>query len=439
MSRFEWLKSVWAIVAAMVLGAVIGLYAPGWAFVLSNIGNMYISFLIMCVPPIMLTAISSSLARLVNNESAGRHIRRMLVVFASFMLTVGTVAVLTMLVFKPGGTLSQEAQVAIGQMIRSTQSGAAAGAAGTAGTGGGWADLFLGIIPQNMFAAVVESNYPQILFVSILLGLLLGFVRLPSTGQLVELAELGFKMFQQAISWSTYVLPVAILGIVAGQVARTGFEIVFALIKLLAVGLSISVVMALAAMMLMSRVLSVSWGELWSVLRRPIVMGFGTSNSMAVMPLLMDSLEDGFRLPRQLVNLVVPLSVLIARNANVLYGGMMLMFAAQLYNVDLTAGNVIVLILATVIGTLVGAGMPTIPFLTALTVVAHPMGFPIEAIIPIFVAILPVLDPFGTSAAVTLHAAASSVIIGKSKDAPQPMPAGGVGARASSRPVGAMD
>lgn len=433
MDRFEWLKSVWAIVIAMVLGAVIGLYAPTWAMVLSNVGNMYISFLIMCVPPIMLTAVSSSLARLVNNESAGGRIRRMLFVFTGFMLTVSTVTVLTMHVVKPGGTLSQEAQVAIGQMIRSSQNSVAVA------TGGGWADLFLGIVPQNMFAAVVESNYPQILFVAILLGLLLGFVKLPSSEQLVELAELGFKMFQQAISWSTYVLPVAILGIVAGQVARTGFEIVLALIKLLAVGLAISVVMASAAMMIMSRVLSVSWRKLWSTLRRPIVMGFGTSNSMAVMPLLMDALEDGFRLPRQLVNLVVPLSVLIARNANVLYGGMMLMFAAQLYNIDLTAENVIVLILATVIGTLVGAGMPTIPFLTALTVVAHPMGFPIEAIIPIFVAILPVLDPFGTAAGITLHAAASSVIIGKSQDAARPVPAGGVGARAASAHAGAMD
>lgn len=411
MRKLEWLKSVWAIVFAMVLGVVVGLYAPSWARVLSNIGSMYISFLIMCVPPIMLTAVSSSLARLVKNESAGRHIRRMLAVFVTFMAVVSTVTVVSMLIVSPGGTLSPEAHVAIGQMIGDVQPA-------TAREGGGWADLFLGIVPQNMFAAMVESNYPQILFISILFGLLLGFAKLPAAEDLVDLADLGFKMFQQAISWSTYVLPFAILGIVAGQVARTGFEIVFALIKLLAVGLSISVVAVVVALLLISRVLGVPRRDVWATLRGPIIMGFGTTNSMAVMPMLMDALEQRFALPRQLVSLVVPLSVLIARNANVMYGGMMLMFAAQLYGIHLTAANVVVIIFATIIGTVVGAGMPTIPFLTALTVVAHPMGFPIEAIIPTFVAILPVLDPFGTAAGVTLHAAAATVIIGTSEAAP---------------------
>src|SRR5690625_4921571 len=109
MRKLEWLKSVWAIVFAMVLGVVVGLYAPSWARVLSNIGSMYISFLIMCVPPIMLTAVSSSLARLVKNESAGRHIRRMLAVFVTFMAVVSTVTVVSMLIVSPGGTLSPEA------------------------------------------------------------------------------------------------------------------------------------------------------------------------------------------------------------------------------------------------------------------------------------------------------------------------------------------
>ena len=88
---------------------------------------------------------------------------------------------------------------------------------------------------------------------------------------------------------------------------------------------------------------------------------------------------------------------------------------AQLYGVELTAANAAVLVLATVLGTFVGSGMPTIPFLNTLTIVAQPMGFPVEPIIPIFLAILPVLDPFGTAAGVTLHAAAASVIIGRTQ------------------------
>jgi len=404
MRRLEWLKSVWAIVAAMVLGVLIGLYRPAWAQSLALIGNAYVTFLVMCVPPIMLTAVSSSVSRLVRSASAGRQIRRMALVFAAFMLTTSFVTVMTMLVVAPGSTLPPQTQAALGHLIRRAEAAAA---------GGSWADLFLNVVPHNVLAALVENNYPQILFVSILLGLLLGFTRAAAAQELVAMAEAGFKMFQMAISWSTYVLPFAIVGIMAGQVARTGFEIVLALIKLLAVGLALAVGAIVVALLLIARVQRRPVGSVWTALRRPIMMGFGTTNSMAVMPLLMDSLEKAFALPQQLVSLVVPLSVLIARNANVLYAGMMLMFAAQLYDVDLSPGRVAVMIVATVIGTVAGSGMPTIPFLTTLTVVSYPMGFPIEAVIPVFVSILPVLDPFGTAAGVTLHAAAASTIIGK--------------------------
>lgn len=409
MSRFfQWLKSVWAIVAATILGVVIGLVVPAWSEPLANIGRVYMSFLIMCVPPIMLAAISSSLSRLVTNESAGRQIKRMLAVFLTFMFATGTITVAAMFIVAPGSSLSPETHTALGLMLRQVERAAAA-------AGGTWADLFMNLVPENMFAAMVESNYPQLLFISILLGLLLGFVRTPGTQELVSMADVGFKMFLQAISWSTYALPFAIVGIVAGQVARTGFEMVFALIKLLAVGVAIALFAIAVALLLISRVLKEPLPRVWVTLRRPVMMGFGTQNSIAVMPLLMDALVQGFTLPRPLVNLVVPLSVLLARNGNVLYAGMMLMFAAQLYGVELTAANAAVLVLATVLGTFVGSGMPTIPFLTTLTIVAQPMGFPVEPIIPIFLAILPVLDPFGTAAGVTLHAAAASVIIGRTQ------------------------
>lgn len=411
MQRFEWLKSPWTIGVAMVTGVLIGVYAPDWALSLAHLGRIYITFLIMCVPAIMLTAVTSGLARLVSDAAAGRHLRRMLVVFAAFMLTVSTVVAVVTLVVRPGSALPAETRTVLGRVIQ--------GAEQAAGTPSNWADLLFSVVPGNIFAAFVESNYPQILFVSVLLGLLVGFARLPGTEQLLQMADTGFQMFQLAISWSTYVLPLAIMGIVSGHVARTGFVIVVALAKLLGVGLVLALTGIVAGLILVARVQRMSLGQVWAVLRRPIMLGFGTSNSLAAMPVLMDALGRGLGLPYRLVGVVVPMAVLIARNANVMYATMMLMFAGQLYGISMPPGRVSVLILATVFGTIAGAGMPTIPFLATLTAVAQPMAIPIEAVIPVFVAIMPVLDPFGTAASVALQGAASAIIIGK----PVPEPA----------------
>src|SRR5690606_15775851 len=128
---------------------------------------------------------------------------------------------------------------------------------------------------------------PQILFVSLLLGLLLGLSKQPGKNELVEMAEAGFKMFQRAVAWSNYALPFAVVGIVAGQVARTGFEIVFAVVKLLLVGIGLSLAAVLMALLVVSRVLHRPLAHVWASLRGPMMMGFGTTNSLAAMPMLM--------------------------------------------------------------------------------------------------------------------------------------------------------
>lgn len=400
--------------AAFVLGTLIGLYLPGWAPVLSRVGGLYVTFLVMCVPPIMLTALSSSLARLLTNQAAATHLRRIATVFLITMLVVGAVGAVGMLLVKPGEGLSEEARAVIGRVLKEADSAGSVGSAvgGTgSGRGTGWGEVLLSLIPQNMFAAVAEGNYPQILFISVLLGLLLGFVRVPATEQLIELAELVFEMFQQAIMWSTYVLPVAVLGIVAGQVAQAGLELLFALAKLLGTVLAVGAVLAIAGTAVVSMVLGVSWRRQWQSLRRPLTFALATSSSMATMPLLMEALEE-LNLPRRLVNLVVPLCVLIARHGFVKVGAMFLVFTMQMYDLPITPTAFVTIVGGAVFASVVTAGMPVIPFLTALTVVATPMGLPLEAVIPLFLAILPIFDPFGTAFMVQVQAATTALVIG---------------------------
>lgn len=402
--RLEWLRSIWSILTAFALGALIGLYFPAWAPPAARIGQLYVTFLIMCVPPIMLTALSSSLARLLTNDSAGAHLRRIAGVFLTSMAIVASVAAAGMLLARPGGGLSEDAQLVIGHVLRNAESAAVGG--------GSWGEVLLSLVPRNMFAAIAEGNYPQILFVSVLLGLLLGFVRMPATERLLDLAELVLQLFQQAIAWSTYLLPLAVLGIVAGQVAQVGLGLLLALAKLLVTVLVVAVVLWCAAAFVVSKAAGVTWREQWQAMRRPLTFGFATADSMATMPLLMEALEE-MKLPRPLVKLVVPLCVLIGRHGPILYGVIVLVFTMQLYGFPVTPTAMAAVIGGAVFASVVTAGMPAIPFLTALTVVAAPMGLPLEAVIPIFLAIMPVFDPPATVAVVQIQAAAAIMAIGR--------------------------
>ncbi len=361
----------------------------------------------MCVPPIMLTALSTSVAKLINNPAAARYFRRMVVVFLIGMVAAAAVGVAGMVIARPGAGLSQQAQLLIGNMLRDAHTVGSSGAT--------WAEVLFGLIPQNMFAAIAEGNYPQILFISLLLGLLLGVVRLPATERMLELAELVFELFQQAIMWSTYFLPVAVIGIVAGQVATAGVDLLLALGRLLAACFVVAFFIWLVSSVLLAKATGVSWREQERIMRRPLAFAFATANSMATMPILMETLEQ-LRLPRQLVNIVLPLGVLLARYAFVNYGAMALVFAMQLYGLPVTPGALAAIIAGSAFVGAATTGMPAVPFMTALTIVSVPLGIPLEAVIPIFLAILPIFDPFGTAAAVQLQAATTAIIVGQERE-----------------------
>lgn len=64
---------------AFALGTLIGLYVPGLAPFLFRFGHLYVTFLVMCVPPVTPTALSSSLARWLTHESAAAHLRRLVI------------------------------------------------------------------------------------------------------------------------------------------------------------------------------------------------------------------------------------------------------------------------------------------------------------------------------------------------------------------------
>jgi len=405
---FEWLTSVWAIIAAFVLGGLMGLYAPGAAPFFARIGDVYVTFLIMCVPPILVTALSTSIARLLIDPQAGIHLGRTALGLLASMVVAAGLGVAGMMIFGSGSNLSAEAQLILGNMLQAVGP--------VANTSSSWGEVLMDLVPANMVAALAEGNYPQILFMSVLFGLLLGLVRLPASDRMLELLELVYQLFQQAIRWSTYILPIAVVGIIAGQVAQVGAELVVALGRLVIAQLAVLVGAGVLGLIVMKGMMKISWHELWQAMRRPVMFGFATQSSMAAIPLLMEALEQ-LRLPRSKIQLIVPLCVLIGRHAFVMYGAMSLIFAMQLYQLPVNAAAAANIVFGSAFIAAATAGMPAVPFLTALTIVARPIGVPLEAVIPILLAVLPMVDPLGTAAAVQAQGAICSLIIGTRESA----------------------
>ena len=77
----DFLRSPWVVFSGMIAGIIIGIKYNALALKLAPFGNIYLSLLQMCIVPIMITAVVSSIGRLLTTAQASKYIGRLVLVF----------------------------------------------------------------------------------------------------------------------------------------------------------------------------------------------------------------------------------------------------------------------------------------------------------------------------------------------------------------------
>jgi len=76
----DFLRSPWVAFSGMIAGIIIGIKYNALALKLAPFGNIYLSLLQMCIVPIMITAVVSSIGRLLTTAQASKYIGRIVIV-----------------------------------------------------------------------------------------------------------------------------------------------------------------------------------------------------------------------------------------------------------------------------------------------------------------------------------------------------------------------
>lgn len=408
------LKSPGAILAGTVAGIALGLKAKEASLQLAIFGDIYLSFLKMCVIPIMITAVVASFGRLLSNAESKEYLKKIIIVFALNMLLVGMVGTVTAIVGNPGSGISHEARETLGQeLLKAEQSGNSSQSVPAAGLG----NILRDLIPSNIFTALYEGKNLQLLFVSIVFGLTLGIIPHKNSEQILVLNQSIFSVFERIIGLAMYMLPLGLMGIMAGEIARSGVGMLLAMTRFvglvhLAALISIIVAGALTVLLTKRR----PW-QLLKHLREPALVAFGTRNSYATMPSIFKSLRTNFQVPENAVNLTVPLSIVICRYSMILLFTLGSVFLLQLYGQPVDLSNIVYIYFSTIVAALAGAGAPGVVALAMISMVIGPLGLPVDAAVILLLAANTVLDPILTVLNVTLTSF-SAVVIGGAAASP---------------------
>jgi proton glutamate symport protein len=424
------LKHPATVLAAVAIGVVIGLFnipisrAVGIADFASFIaipGQLYLFYLQMTVIPIIITAISSSLGRLMRNKSSAGLIRRIVLIFIACIIAVGLIGIIFGSIGRPGAGLDRQTRSLLSKLISASDTEGISGALemslgvedDTAGAvlQPSLANFFTELIPSNIFMALATGSTMAIVFFSIIFGVAIGFLKDESASMLISLLSAIFEAFQKLINWSLYLLPFGLICLMAGQIAKVGPQIFMAMSKFIILyGIGTGFIFLIATFVIWIRSGIANPFRVLSILFEPILLAFATRNSMATLPSTITCLDKKMGFESTSINLTLPLGMTLGRFGNIFYFGIAVFFVAQIYGTSLGFMHYVIIFLGVMFAGTATAGASGIVTLSVISIILGPLNLPVEAVLVIFMAIDPIIDPFRTFLIVYINMVAASLI-----------------------------
>ena len=241
-----------------------------------------------------------------------------------------------------------------------------------------------GLIPRNLFNAMVRTDILPLIFFSLLIGGALSI--LGARGRIaIDFISVLNDGVMQIVHWIMVFAPIGIFGLVAGRIGRAGGFTQF-LPELLAVGkYSFTVIFGLAIHAIFALPIILFLVGKRNPLAYAKGMGaallnaFSTASSSATLPLTMEGTEKKNGISSRTSSFVLPLGATINMDGTALYEAVAAMFIAQVYGITLGPVEQVVIFLTATIAAIGAAGIPEAGLVT-MVIVLKAVGLPIEGI-----------------------------------------------------------
>ncbi|ASJ98330.1 MULTISPECIES: dicarboxylate/amino acid:cation symporter [Shewanella] len=386
------------VVIAMIIGAAVGFIMGEEASIFAPLGTIFIHLIKMLVIPLVLVSIISGAASLGDSPSAGKI---GIGTFGFFILTSGVAVSLALLLgnlFQPGKGVDFTAHSASGLMKVTEEQGALPGVM----------DTFIGMIPTNVFESLTGGNILQILVFSIFFGIALTKVKGEGSKPILAALNTIVDAFVWMINCVMVIAPIGVFGLMADSVGTFGFDALEVVFKLFAVFVFGILLFGFLFFPLLVQLFSnVSARKFISVMKKPQVMALSTASSMATLPVTMETCEEELGVSKPTASFVLPLGATINMSGNAIYYGLVAIFFAQMYGIDLSLGAYVAIIFTSTLGAIGQAGVPGPSFLVVAVLLAA--GIPIDGL-PLLFALDRVFDMIRTSLNITGDAACAVIL-----------------------------
>ena len=349
----------------MLCGALLPVVVP----YITWIGNLFMNALSMLIVPVIFFSISTSVERICSGPagSLGRIGGKTIGMYVLTMLLAVATGLCLVWLIRPGSSVPG---IAVPE--------------GMPAQVGDYSitEIVSGFIPSNIFYAFAHNSTIPVIVVSILLGYFVTKVSGEGKTAIVNLLNGGYEVTMKMMGLVIRFAPIGVFAIVAKQFADAGD--VAALLKnmlmyvlTVAAGLVIQTFITLPLLLrFMGRVHPFRHFRNMGV---PLLTAFSTASSGAALPLTLQAVKEKDGVSEKVADFVVSLGATINMNGAALLECVAVIFIAQVYGIDLTVFQTILIAFMSLLCAIGAAGVP-MSAMVMMAIILNAAGLPAEGI-----------------------------------------------------------
>lgn len=341
------------VLLAITCGILLGHFYPAAGIAMQPLGKYFIDIIKLFINPIIFLTIVTGICGM---DSLKR---------------VGTVGGKALLYFEIVTTLALFIGLVVAHLIQPGQG------VDTSGVGDADISKYKGNLSISWIDFFRENITIQVLLVSILVGIVLS--KLSNKQALLKPIYLASKYVFRALHWVMKAAPIGAFGGMAFTIGKYGIDTLVPLAKLM---LCVYITMALFIFVVLGSILryyKISILSLLSYLKNELLIVLGTSSSEAALPSLMEKLEH-MGCHKSVVGLVVPTGYSFNLDGTSIYLSMAVLFLAQVFQIDLTVNQMLVILGVLMITSKGAAGVTGSGFVILASTLSAVKVIPIEGL-----------------------------------------------------------
>ena len=365
MMRYWFSIPLWKrVILALVLGIAAGVLLGEDANSIKWIGDLFIRAIKMLVVPLIFFSLVSGITAVGDLGKLGKVGGRAI---GLFMLTAAISVTL-------GMTLSTLVQPGAGLTIALPEDSDVPPPPDQS-----MIEMIVNLVPDNPVMAMAQGSILPVIVFSVLLGtsiLAVGKEGAP----LARAMDAGSLVMQRMTIFVMELTPFGVFALIAWVAGTFGFEALVPLSKLVILNyLGCGIILAVVYPLILRFIAKLPVMDFYRGILDAQAVAFSTASSNAALPVTLRCVERNLGVSNSIASFTVALGATINMNGTAMYLGVIALFGAQAYGVELSWISYVLIALTSTLGAIGAAGVPG-SGLVMMSLVLSSIGVPLETI-----------------------------------------------------------